>query len=236
MYVPLPSVNRVLVVAPHPDDEALGCGGTIACYARSGAHVGLVVVSDGAAAYGRGKGPECLTQLRKAETRAASDVLGVSHLDALDYPDSRLSEHESDIRRSLQAVIERFSPELVLSPSLIESHPDHVTVALILLELLKEQSSWRLAFFEVDTALRPNVLVPIDQFMAQKGQAILCYQRSLFGKPEVFSGAMKGLSRYRSFAARRSSCFEALWLVPSQPHPHELLRWIVGDKAFARIA
>ena len=72
MQIALPAASRVLVVAPHPDDESLGCGGTIANYTRGGSTVALLVISDGAALDDRNENATNLAAERIQETKAAA--------------------------------------------------------------------------------------------------------------------------------------------------------------------
>ena len=88
-----PPRGRVLVVAPHPDDEALGCGGALIQHRKQGDRVKVVFVTDGAAGgkLGHYAGLN-YRELRRDEARRAGAILGVDELVFWEYPDGRLAE------------------------------------------------------------------------------------------------------------------------------------------------
>ncbi|MBI3301259.1 MAG: PIG-L family deacetylase [Deltaproteobacteria bacterium] len=221
----LPSANRVLVIAPHPDDESLGCGGTIVRYTQAGTRVALVVVSDGAALAEHGQHQSDLVTARQQETAAAAKVLGIHDVDALGFPDGCLMDHAREIQAALAACIAAFKPDTVFCPSPVDSHPDHIAVARVALQLLRTMPGWALAFYEVHAPVRPNVLVDVTEVLAVKERAILCYHRSLFGQPELFWAAVRGLNLSRSFFVQRHGFFEALWLLQAPMTDQEVVEW-----------
>lgn len=125
--------GRTLAVAPHPDDESLGCGGTLALLADLQLPVLIVFVSDGAASHPNSlqwAAPR-LRDLREAEARAALDVLGVGGSNArfLRLPDGAVPRAgEADFAAALQQVEELvadFGPQTVLVPWRRDPHRDH---------------------------------------------------------------------------------------------------------------
>jgi LmbE family N-acetylglucosaminyl deacetylase len=127
-------LERVLVVISHPDDAEFGAGPTIAKLAAGGARVDYVVTTDG------GKGtddpavtPRQLSETRMAEQRAAADILGVTDIVHLDYPDGYLLP-SLDLRRDITRQIRRFRPDLVITQNPQRrldhnpfiGHPDHL--------------------------------------------------------------------------------------------------------------
>jgi LmbE family N-acetylglucosaminyl deacetylase len=127
-------LERVLVVVSHPDDAEFGAGPTIALLAARGARVDYVVTTDGA------KGtedpavkPEELSTTRRAEQRAAADLLGVTDIVHLDYPDGYL-QPTLELRRDITRLIRRFRPDLVITQNPQRrldhnpfiGHPDHL--------------------------------------------------------------------------------------------------------------
>ena len=127
-------LERALVVISHPDDGEFGAGPTIAHLTAAGARVDYVVTTDGS------KGtedlevtPEELSATRMAEQRAAADILGVSEIVHLGYPDGYLTP-SLDLRRDITRQIRRFRPDLVstqnptrrLDHNPFIGHPDHL--------------------------------------------------------------------------------------------------------------
>lgn len=128
----LPAARRALVLAPHPDDESIGCGGTIARLAAGGSVVTVVLVTDGAATIGSPHRATVTAGRRRAEAARACERLGVAAPVALGFPDGRLVAHRAALAAAIASVLDRFEPELVLAPWTHERHADHraTTVAL----------------------------------------------------------------------------------------------------------
>jgi LmbE family N-acetylglucosaminyl deacetylase len=130
-----------LVVVAHPDDAELGCGGTVAQWAKEGWTVYFAISTDasgGGADDAVDVGPEArraISERRKAEQRAAAAVLGVREVFFLDRPDGRL-EPTLDFRRDIVRLIRQCrpqrlvcqSPDRTWSPHYIigRQHPDHL--------------------------------------------------------------------------------------------------------------
>jgi LmbE family N-acetylglucosaminyl deacetylase len=127
-------LERALVVISHPDDGEFGAGPTIAHLTAAGARVDYVVTTDG------GKGtedpemtPESLSSTRMAEQRDAADILGVSDIVHLGYPDGYLTP-SLDLRKDITRQIRRFRPDLVITQNPQRrldhnpfiGHPDHL--------------------------------------------------------------------------------------------------------------
>jgi LmbE family N-acetylglucosaminyl deacetylase len=98
----------LVVVAPHPDDETLGLGATIAQLVASGVNVQVVSVSDGGAAQpgATSMNRNRMEAIRKHELRRATSVLGVSPPLSLGLPDGRLADYEDTLTDSLVEILE----------------------------------------------------------------------------------------------------------------------------------
>ncbi len=122
-----------LVVAPHPDDESLGCGGLIAEAARLGEVVHVAVVTDGAGSHSGSQThrPELLRQLRRGETLEAVAVLGMppERVSFLGLPDGRAPQRGAAAKaagRSLAALARDIAAETIFTSWDYDTHPDHV--------------------------------------------------------------------------------------------------------------
>jgi LmbE family N-acetylglucosaminyl deacetylase len=125
-------VGATLVIAPHPDDETLGCGGMIATRAAEGRRVVVVVVTDGRALFRRfgvtDPSELDVSAMRKAETLRAVEILGANPRDVrfLDFENERLAEQRAEAGRRLEAILSELSPSEVYVTSPFEGHREHV--------------------------------------------------------------------------------------------------------------
>jgi N-acetylglucosamine malate deacetylase 1 len=202
-----PGAERVVVLAPHMDDETIGCGGTLARHVRAGAECHVVFLTDGRHGSGRLRelGAEArsvaearLAQLRKQEAQAALATLGVTVLSFLDAEDGTLA-NDARVAERLRGILEAHPPDLVYLPSFLEQHPDHYAASAILLEATR---SWtrrlQCVAYEVWTPLFPNCIVKIDEVVELKKRALSHY-RSQLADLDYLHAAL-GLNAYRSAA------------------------------------
>ncbi|MCG3109697.1 Diacetylchitobiose deacetylase [Metallosphaera sp. J1] len=130
---------KVLVIAPHPDDETLCCGGSILRYVRRGDEVHVAVVTDGR--YGapredlRGKNE--LVQLRKSELYRAVGRLGLKPGDVtfLGFEDAHVRLKAGEVEYALRDLMRAWNPSVVYSPLPHDGHPDHSEVGRIVMRL-----------------------------------------------------------------------------------------------------
>ena len=118
-----PGGQRVLVVAPHPDDEACGCGGTLLRHLAGGDAVTLLYVTDGRGSRALGLAPDAMAAQRQVEAAACAAVLGVSDWQWLGLPEWKW-EIEALAPRLL-ATLEGVQPDVIYAPSRVDFHPEH---------------------------------------------------------------------------------------------------------------
>jgi LmbE family N-acetylglucosaminyl deacetylase len=129
-----------MAVLAHPDDESLGCGGTLAKYASEGVETFLLTATRGDSGRYRGHRPgeaghpgrSALASLRERELHAAADVLGVHDVSLLDYRDQELDRAEPrQIIESIAAQLRRVRPDVVVTfaPDGAYGHPDHIAIS-----------------------------------------------------------------------------------------------------------
>src|SRR5204863_4715234 len=115
---------NVLVLAPHPDDEAIACGGALCLHADKGDRVTVVFLTSGELGL-KDLGRDEVRQIREAEARAAAEILGVRDLAFLRCTDSQVGAELSNATALLQPILERERPQLIYLPHAQEWHPDH---------------------------------------------------------------------------------------------------------------
>jgi LmbE family N-acetylglucosaminyl deacetylase/O-antigen/teichoic acid export membrane protein len=216
--VAVPSARRVLVLAPHPDDETIGCGGTIALLARSGATVTVAVATSGELAVAEPGSPAEVRRRRQEEVCAACRQLGVTQPLFLDLPDGVLRDHLGVLVGQLARLSERLCPDAVFVPWPLDDHPDHMALAAALadVELPDSCEVWS---YEVWAALPANRIVDVSEVWDIKLAALSCHAsgrisfdldshlalarwRSIFG--------LSGKGHAEAFLALRSSDFREL--------------------------
>lgn len=201
-----PGSGKVVVLAPHMDDETLGCGGTIARHVQAGAQVTVVFLTDGR--YGRSyagmtEAERDLRQtefigIRKSEAQCAGGVLGVQSLLFLDAEDLRL-RMDTRVPGLLRAILQREQPHCVYLPSFLEQHCDHRAANGVLLTAVAGSGlQFECRGYEVWTPLIPNCVVRIDATVELKKRALACYQSQLAQMQYVH--ATLGLNAHRSLA------------------------------------
>ncbi|ACA60552.1 PIG-L deacetylase family protein [Candidatus Desulforudis audaxviator] len=129
--VPAPqSTDRILVFAPHPDDETIAAGGYIYGARRAGAAVRMVLVTDG--------NRHGLKEHRYREFRNAAKILGVSpaELRFWGYPDGALYAHRGSLPERVRAELENFEPTVVVAAHPADRHPDHAVLGRVVGEEL----------------------------------------------------------------------------------------------------
>lgn len=220
--------ERLLVLAPHPDDEVIGCGGLVALHLRDGRPVHVVVATDGAQA---GNAPQ-----REEESRAALSLLGDATIEFLRFADRAL-EDAQELGQRLAAVLRAWKPDLIAVPSPLEIHPDHLSLSRAFCDLVAGDPSLfadlaaaRVAFYEVSAPLRPNTLVDITPVADAKYAAIGAHasQTSI----RDYTSYARGLNAWRAMTLPPEVKFaEAYWTtaLPSlRTTPFSALRQEMG--------
>ena len=219
--------ERLLVLAPHPDDEVIGCGGLVAQHLRDRRQVRVVVATDGAQA---GE-----AAVREEESRRALASLGeAASIEFLGFADRRLDDA---IGPRLRKLLLDFNPDLILVPAPIEIHPDHLALSRAFCELVQRDETLfadlavaRVAFYEVGQPLRPNALVDISDVAEAKYAAIAEHRSQLAVRDYV--AYTRGLNAYRAMTLPAGTRFAEAYYVIDLPSlrttPFSELRRLIG--------
>jgi LmbE family N-acetylglucosaminyl deacetylase len=221
-----PAAQRVLVLAPHMDDETIGCGGTLALHAAHKASITVIFLTDGRNGGGgigalsgaaRLQKQVELAAIRKVEARAALKELGVEDMRCLDLCDGQLSQNVAAAAGSLRTILAQLKPQIVYLPMFVEEHPDHRAANSVLAAAIdgEQGEEFQCAGYEVWTPLFPNCIVNIDATMAAKSKALQHYHSQL--QDGDYLHASIGLNAYRSIAllGGRGSYAEAFFMCRS---------------------
>src|SRR6185503_14855064 len=119
--------RKILVIAPHPDDEVLGCGGALCRHRAAGDRVSVIFLTSGE--LGLKELPlQRAKWVREREARAAARILGVTSLEFLHAPDWGVAEAQADLAAPLRRALRRERPDVVYLPHPADGHPDHQAV------------------------------------------------------------------------------------------------------------
>jgi LmbE family N-acetylglucosaminyl deacetylase len=201
---------NVLVVAPHPDDEALGCGGAVLAHVAGGDRVTAVFLTSGE--HGLATYPvDEARRVREEEASKAAAVLGLAAIEFLRLPDGSLSDHTDSLGRSVAAHLHGVDfVDVVYVPHPGDDHEDH-------------RSAWSAVADSVGTGVevlgyelwtpiaRPDRIVDISAHMPRKLEAVRCYASQLEYWP--YDRAVEGLNAYRGALFEGSGYAEAFTLV-----------------------
>jgi LmbE family N-acetylglucosaminyl deacetylase len=119
------ATRSALVLAPHPDDETIGCGGSILLKTTAGTPVRVVVAADGG------------NEERRAECREACRHLGVPPNDVvfLGFVDGSLAPESVELCEKLGDLLHDFAPDEIYAPSAVDAHSDHQALATSVVQL-----------------------------------------------------------------------------------------------------
>lgn len=194
-----PDVERLLVVAPHPDDETLACGGTLALLADAGCVVHVVVATDGTATRAVSAPSAVVRERRRGETRRAAEILGARDVRFLGFDDGDLASRTTELADRLADLCDDLRPQVVVTTWFLDAHPDHraASDAVVAADLGDDVEIWGA---EVWTPTAPTRLIPIDDTVDRKRRAAEAHQTAR-GAFEL--DAVLGLNRYRSIHGLR---------------------------------
>lgn len=206
----LTEFRNVLILSPHPDDEALGCSGAVMLLNAAGASSRVVFITNGEGLHGEPSAE--VAEKRVKEGIQASGMIGCREPIFLGFPDGGVKNHTGEVYERLKGIIEEERPDLVISPSPIDHHADHIATARAALDLFNKYGSFRLAFYEIYSTVRFTHIVDITDVAERKRQAILNYMVSLYGSPELYVHAALGLNAQRSIFTGRQGYYEAFYV------------------------
>lgn len=191
--------DKCLVLAPHADDESIGCGGIMSLYPQN---FDAVCLTDGRKGIKSLPIEECI-KVRKEEFFKAMQKAGIRSFEIFDIEDKHLIENYEKFRHlNIQDY------DFIFVPNLLDQHPDHKSVSLLLNRLLKEQkhkSTLKIAFYEVwSTLALPNVFVDITEVATKKRELINTHRSQVEAKnytdKALALNAYRGLLRDKDFA------------------------------------
>ena len=185
--------NSVAVIAAHPDDEVLGCGGTIARLSREGREIYIAILGEGVTSRydQREQANKTLMDALRTTSRRVGELLGVKDVLAYDLPDNRFDTVPLlDVVKIVEDLIARFTPEVIYTHHGGDLNIDHTVVHRAVLTATRPTqgqpvreiyafevpSSTEWAFQSFAPSFRPNVFVNIGATLNRKIEAMSRYE------------------------------------------------------------
>lgn len=142
--MPLRKVRRfrkVLAIFPHPDDEAVTCGGTLRRLAADGASVTLVLLTGGERGNPTGTVDIAIEVIRRREAEKVAGILGIARLIHADFQDGGLSERHHQLAAYLSSAIEQTRPDLIITYDRagLDGHPDHIVCSDVVTSVRRQR-------------------------------------------------------------------------------------------------
>lgn len=173
--------GKLLVLAPHPDDEVIAAGGTMALLRRAGTPVRVVHLTNGEAGDPSGRLGD-VAATRRAEGRRALEALGLSPAVELGFADGSLAAHVDALVERLRGEVESYAPRHLAVHSPLEIHADHRAAAEAVRRLFAGGATGPIAgvlFFGVNTPVLANVLVDVTAVRSAKDRALAAHASQL---------------------------------------------------------
>jgi len=213
---------KVLIVSPHPDDEVLGVGGTLARLANEGNDITVAIVTKG----WEPLFPKSQVEQVRLEAHAANKVLGVKSLRFMDLPVTKLNTiPKHQLNEEFENLIKQEEPELVFLPFCGDRHEDHRQVFNACMVALRpevnhkcvkqilcyetvSETHWSVAY--VESCFEPQLWVDISNHLSTKLNAMRSYGSQLRQEPDARSlEAISSLAKWRGSMVGMSAaeCF-----------------------------
>lgn len=226
-------MSNVLVVAAHPDDEVLGCGGTVARLIREGLDVFVAILGEGVTSrYEKREDArrECLQELH-GKSREVAELLKVKDLFLFNFPDNRFDTIPLlDIVKKVEFLVEKVNPEIVYTHHGGDLNIDHVmTFRAVLtatrplagcpvkeLYMFEVPSSTEWAFCRLETVFRPNMFVDISETFDLKLRSMGIYESEVMPFPHPRSErALRAISEKwgSTVGVRAAEAFETVFVI-----------------------
>jgi LmbE family N-acetylglucosaminyl deacetylase len=217
--IDLPEGRRLMVLAPHPDDESIGCGGLIAKWIEDGRSASIVFLSDGSrgakAEVDKASAGEALASLRRREALEAIQRLGGAEAVFLGLQDGALSANEVPLSEHLRKQVSGWHPDVIALPYVTDRHPDHTAVAPALLRALDgldpRTRPTTFLCYEIWSPLQAVIVVDVTAQADRKVAAINAHSSQT--EQRNYAESALGLNRYRACSGLIAGRYaEAFWM------------------------
>ena len=207
-------MEKILVVAAHPDDELLGLGGTIRRLADSGKEIHAVILAEGLTSRAETRDEADMNELKelREDAQNAANVVGYKSIEFHDFPDNRMDEVDLlDIIKVVSKYVEKYKPDTIFTHHHGDLNIDHRRTCEAVLTACRpigDYSVKRIYAFETPSSTEwnyiysepftPNVYFDVTNTLEAKVKGMACYRSESTSYPHPRSGeALRSLGRLR---------------------------------------
>ena len=218
--------NKILVVVAHPDDETLGCGGTIAKHIANGDNLTVMFMTDGVSS--RTDKSSNAGELRHSNAKNAMKILGVADMHFFNFPDNSMDTVPLiELVKAIESIIGQVKPDTIYTHFAHDLNIDHRLIHSAVMTACRPQkgsSVKNILSFEVLSSTEwnspsqpsfiPQYIIDIDNYWDKKRQALQCYHEELRPFPHsrsdeciealaILRGATHGFKKAEAFYVER---------------------------------
>jgi LmbE family N-acetylglucosaminyl deacetylase len=206
-------VKSSLVIAAHPDDEVLGCGGTIARIVDEGGEVNVAFLADGVFSRTMGsKSKKREMDARRKAAREACRLLGVSSVTFGDFPDNQMDTVSLlDVSKFVESLVREYGPDTIITHHSGDVNVDHQKAHAAVTVACRPQTNLSVRaviFFEIPSSTEwqmsanlghfvPNMFVDISSYVGRKIAALKIYQSEM--RPWPHPRSIVGVTHLQSW-------------------------------------
>ena len=222
---------KYLIIAAHPDDEVLGCGGSMAKWSRDGSEVYVLIMAEGVTSRDKSRDRVAhqneLSHLAQS-AKKAGEILDVQSVELLDYPDNRMDSVDLlDVVKTIEEYVEKLKPDVLVTHHAGDLNIDHQIIHQAVMASCRSQPGHpvkRILSFEVPSATEwqsptvgssfvPNWFEDISDTLELKIKALETYETEMRDWPHARSTkAVDHLARWRG-ASVGTEAAEAFMLI-----------------------
>lgn len=222
---------KYLIIAAHPDDEALGCGGSMSKWSKNGHDVHVVIMAEGATSRDQKRDRDSrqneISELAKS-AKQAGKIFGVKSLNLLDFPDNRMDSVDLlDVIKTIENYINKLKPDIIVTHHSSDLNIDHQiihqavitacrpqpenSVNLILTFEVPSATEWQSPI--IGTSFMPNWFEDISETLEDKIKSLEVYKSEIRDWPHPRSiKAVEHLARWRG-ASVGCNAAESFYLI-----------------------
>jgi LmbE family N-acetylglucosaminyl deacetylase len=193
-----PPGDKILVLSPHPDDDAFALGGTLSKYTKAKKYVSVLYLSEGLHGTKDGSLNPDLKEIRQKEARCAAEILGIKDIRFWEESSEEIKK-DKEAKQHLKELILELNCDTIYVPSPFDNHLTHRRTAEILADTIAKNVNLPIKIvmgYEVWSPTFANRIIDINDTVEQKKKAMACHKSQLACRE--FDKAILGLNQYRA--------------------------------------